>query len=115
MTLLGLVELSQTPTRAVRGLVLSVFASPRPRPCAKLGVAEINATMRAAAVRKRVFGRIKCSSWKTGWNPAQHSSKGLRPSPVLDSDRPGSTAPEDPDRIDPRRAKRRCDGRDCGD
>ena len=56
MTLLGLVELSQTPKRAVRGLVLSVFACPRA--CARLGPAENIATLKTAAATKRLLTRI---------------------------------------------------------
>src|SRR5262245_64300987 len=56
MTLLGLVELSHTPKRAVRGLVLSVFACPRA--CAQLGPAARIARIKTSAAITRLFTRI---------------------------------------------------------
>src|SRR5262245_10620856 len=57
MTLFGLVELSQTPKRAVRGLVLSVFACPRA--CALPGTAERIAKTKTPPAMKRLLTRIE--------------------------------------------------------
>src|SRR5262249_7979174 len=66
MTLLGLVELSHTPKRAVRGLVLSVFACPRA--CAEIGPAERIATMKTPAAMKRLHTRIGNAPFERSWN-----------------------------------------------
>src|SRR4051812_19760240 len=63
MTLLGLVELSQTPKRAVRGLVLSVFACPRA--CAQPGPAARIATMKTLKVMNRLLTRIELLPFET--------------------------------------------------
>src|SRR4051812_9828777 len=71
MTLLGLVELSQTPKRAVRGLVLSVFAWPRA--CAELGSAEKIATLKMPAAMKRLLTRIELLPLETELKPSAYS------------------------------------------
>src|SRR6185295_5416963 len=71
MTLFGLVELSQTPNRAVRGLVLSVFACPRA--CAQPGTAERIAKTKRPAAMKRLLTRIEVPPLKRTCEPGQHS------------------------------------------